>query len=146
MNEAESASGSRILVGVDGSSPSVDALREGERIAAAFGAPLEAVIVWAYPSYEFVVGAGDFDKAAASTLEQAIEDAFGSDPPPIRRHVVAGPTSHTLIEESKRSRMLVLGSRGHGGFKGLLLGSVSAACAAHAHCSVLIVRPPAADG
>lgn len=114
-------------------------------MADAFGAPLEAVIVWAYPAYEFVVGGGDLGKAAGSVLDQAIADAFDDHHhPPVRRHVLAGPTSHTLIVESKRSGMLVLGSRGHGGFAGMLLGSVSAACVAHAHCSVLIVRPRSA--
>jgi nucleotide-binding universal stress UspA family protein len=47
-----------------------------------------------------------------------------------------------LIEESKAADMLVLGRRGHGGFGGLLLGSVSSACVAHAHCPVLVVHSP----
>ena len=45
-----------------------------------------------------------------------------------------------LIDESISAEMLVLGSRGHGGFAGLLLGSVSSACAEHAHCPVLVVH------
>jgi nucleotide-binding universal stress UspA family protein len=58
-----------------------------------------------------------------------------------------GPPARTLIEESRNAFMLVLGSRGHGGFAGLLLGSVSTACAQHAHCPVLIMHgpTPAAD-
>lgn len=131
----------RVLVGVDGSPASVEALREGARVAGALGAPLEAAIVWSYPAAELAVGAWDLDKSAASALDRAILDAFGDRPPRIRRHVLAGPAAHTLIVESKRAGMLVLGGRGHGGFAGLLLGSVSAACAAHAHCPVLIVRP-----
>jgi nucleotide-binding universal stress UspA family protein len=51
-----------------------------------------------------------------------------------------GRAAQTLIEVSAGSEMLVLGSRGHGGFAGLMLGSVSAACAAHARCPVLIVH------
>jgi Universal stress protein family. len=45
-----------------------------------------------------------------------------------------------LIEESAHASMLILGSRGHGGFVGMLLGSVSAACAEHAHCPVLVMH------
>jgi len=62
------------------------------------------------------------------------------DPPDLTRQVIAGPPSRTLIELSADSAMLVLGSRGHGGFAGLLLGSVSAACGEHAYCPVLIVH------
>ena len=145
---ADEPADDRVLVGVDGSPASVEALREGARIAEALGAPLEAVIVWAYPAAEFAVGAWDLDEAAASLLDRAIVEAFGDEPPTIRKRVLAGPTAHTLIVESKRAGMLVLGSRGHGGFAGLRLGSVSAACTAHAHCPVLVVRPrsvPAAD-
>ena len=56
--------------------------------------------------------------------------------------LVQGHPRSTLIEESKSADMLVLGRRGHGGFGGLLLGSVSSACVAHAHCPVLVVHGP----
>ena len=77
---------------------------------------------------------------ATDILDRAIEDAFDDDPPDLTRQVIAGPPSRTLIELSADSAMLVLGSRGHGGFAGLLLGSVSAACGEHAYCPVLIVH------
>jgi nucleotide-binding universal stress UspA family protein len=132
----------RILVGVDGSPSSIDALRYAARIAVAFDAPLEVVTTWYYPAfteYEFATEWSP-EEDATDVLDRVIEDAFGADPPDLTRQVIAGPPSRTLIDLSADSAMLVLGSRGHGGFAGLLLGSVSAACAEHAHCPVLIVH------
>ncbi|GLI28604.1 universal stress protein [Agromyces rhizosphaerae] len=132
----------RILVGVDGSAPSIEALRYGARLADALDAPLEAVTTWTFPPVmgAYVVDGWTPDEDAQGILDDSIAEAFGDDPPDLARTVLAGPAAGTLIEESRRARMLVLGSRGHGGFAGLLLGSVSAACAAHAHCPVLILH------
>ena len=132
----------RIVVGVDGSPSSIDALRYAARMAAAFEAPLEVVTTWYYPAfteYEFATEWSPEDDAT-DILDRAIEEAFGDAPPDLTRHVIAGPPSRTLIDLSADSATLVLGSRGHGGFAGLLLGSVSAACAEHALCPVLIVH------
>ena len=83
---------------------------------------------------------------ARSLQNEAITAVFGDGPPTgLMARVVAGPAASTLIQESKTAGMLVLGSRGHGGFIGLLLGSVSATCAEHAHCPVLIIRSPMSD-
>ena len=134
----------RILVGVDGSESSIDALREATELAEALDAPLEAVTIWDYPvlvDSPYLTTAWSPEEGAASVLDAAIADAFGDAPPPdLTRSVVQGPTTRTLIELSRDARMLVLGSRGHGGFLGMLLGSVSAACAEHAHCPVLVVH------
>lgn len=136
----------RILIGVDGSESSIDALRRGAVIAAALNAPLEAIMTWDYPS----IMAGYYPAAewspesdARQTLEDAVTKAFpGNRPSGLTLTLRMGPPSRTLIEESKNAAMLVLGSRGHGGFVGLLLGSVSATCAEHAHCPVLIMHLP----
>ncbi|MEN8600696.1 universal stress protein [Microbacterium rhizosphaerae] len=138
----------RILVGVDGSASSIHALRYAARMAEAFDAPLEAVTTWYYPAFTEFEFATDWSpqQDAADILDQAIAEAFADDPPELTRHVIAGPPSRTLIDLSADSAMLVLGSRGHGGFAGLLLGSVSAACAEHAHCPVLIVHERRAVG
>jgi nucleotide-binding universal stress UspA family protein len=58
----------------------------------------------------------------------------------IERRVVEGPAASVLVDESRAADLLVVGSRGHGGFTGLLLGSVSQQCAQHAECPVVIVR------
>lgn len=137
----------RILVGVDGSSSSIDALRHAARLAEALGAPLEVVTTWTYPLLydpETALTGWSPQTDAHETLDRAVRDAFGKTPPiGLTRTVLFGPAARTLIEESATSGMLVVGSRGRGGFTGLLLGSVSAACAEHAQCPVLVVRPRA---
>ncbi|SDL88633.1 universal stress protein [Microbacterium azadirachtae] len=132
-----------VLVGVDGSESSRDALRYAGQIAAALGAPLRVITTWDYPAlidlYPTLGWAPDVD--AATILETAVKDVFGANPPAeLSTSVLAGPAAAALIKESRGAEMLVLGSRGRGGFVGLLLGSVSATCATHAHCPVLIVR------
>lgn len=132
-----------VLVGVDGSESSRDALRYAGKIAAALGAPLRVITTWDYPAlidfYPTVGWAPDVD--AATILETAVKDVFAANPPAaLSTSVLAGPAAAALIRESRGAEMLVLGSRGRGGFVGLLLGSVSATCATHAHCPVLIVR------
>ena len=134
----------RIVVGVDGSDSSVDALRYAVRLADAFDAPLEALITWTFPLAAGMPPMEGWypEQIAADDLDEAIRRAFGGSPPEgLTRRVLGGPAAQTLIEVSKSCGMLVLGSRGRGGFLGLLLGSVSAACAEHAHCPVLIVHP-----
>jgi nucleotide-binding universal stress UspA family protein len=132
----------RVLVGVDGSPSSIDALRYAARVAEAFDAPLEVVAAWAYPPYgsPYIADAWSPEDDAKVILDDSISAAFGATPPPLRRTVLAGSPSGILIEESRHCGLLVLGSRGHGGFAGMLLGSVSSACAEHAHCPVLIVH------
>ncbi|GAT73750.1 universal stress protein [Microbacterium hydrocarbonoxydans] len=135
----------RIVVGVDGSEPSVAALKYAARMAEALGTSLEVVTAWAPPPLDpMMVIDWSPEEAAKDVLDGTVRDAFGDDPPAgLARTVNPGSPARTLIRMSESCGMLVLGSRGHGGFAGLLLGSVSAACAAHAHCPVLIVH---ADG
>lgn len=133
-----------ILVGVDGSDSSIAALRYAARLADALDAPLEAVTTWYYSSLTGarLVMEWTPEQDATDTQTAAIEQAFGATPPArLIRPVAGGPPARTLIEMSRTCEMLVLGNRGHGGFVGLLLGSVSAACVRHAHSPVLVVRP-----
>jgi hypothetical protein len=66
--------------------------------------------------------------------------AVGGDPQPVDLVVRQGGAAAVLIDQSRDADLLVVGSRGHGGFAGLILGSVSTACAEHAHCPVLVVH------
>lgn len=142
--EQESAT---IIVGVDGSDSSIEALRQGEKLAVALGCRLIAIGCWTIPTvYQvpFSLGNIDFKGTARDILDNAIERAFGLDwPENLTIELVQGSARQTLIEASRNATLLVLGRRGFGGFKGLLMGSVSAACAAHAHCPVVIVHATA---
>ncbi|MFJ4691818.1 universal stress protein [Streptomyces sp. NPDC088766] len=96
--------------------------------------------------------ADDWDPAteAGTMLSGCCDEVFGDAPPKdLRTTVRPGAATAVLLTESVGARMLVLGSRGHGGFTGLLLGSVSAACAEHALCPALIIHgdelPPAVE-
>jgi nucleotide-binding universal stress UspA family protein len=151
-NEVNSTAGphdteetSRIIVGIDGSESSVKALREARRLADALGAPLEAVAVWqqGHSMYDFYQSRSGWtpEKDIEKLLQDAAEAAFGSDHPAhFTTTILQGTPTKALIRHSTGAEMLVLGSRGHGGFSGLLLGSVSSACVAHATCPVLIVH------
>ena len=132
----------RIVVGVDGSESSLTALRRGIRIAKALNAPLDAITTW-----EGRIGYGGMGESyspvhdAELILSQASTAEFGAQVPHwFTSHTVEGRAEQILIEQSADAEMLILGSRGHAGLAGVLLGSVSAACAEHPHCPVLIMH------
>jgi len=138
-----------ITVGVDGSHSSESALRFASEEARLHGAKLRVVIAWEIPATIYLApGAYDAVKAdtieqnsretARSQIERVLGPADGRDIEVVARQ---GAPAAVLIDESERAQMLVVGSRGHGGFAGLLLGSVSQQCASHAHCPVVIVQP-----
>lgn len=134
-----------IIVGIDGSESSVKALREGRRLADALDVPLEAFAVWqrSHSMFDFYQSESGWtpEKDIEKLLEDTAQAAFGSDRPArLSLSYEQGIPTKTLIRYSAGAEMLVLGSRGHGGFSGLLLGSVSSACVAHATCPVLIVH------
>ena len=120
------------------------ALDEGRRRAA----PVRLVYVLEWPVHidpiaQRPVGWPDsqFHRDSEAIVEDAVAGAARSDPDVVLRSVVLeGPAAATLCELSTQARMIVLGHRGHGGFSGLLLGSVSLAVAAHAQCPVVVVR------
>ena len=155
MTAGPGASETRIVVGVDGSLPSREALRWAAHFATIFGARLEAVIAWEYPaSYGWAGLAPEWDPAQdmREVLNDTMRAVFGDQPPRgVQLLVREGGAAKVLLEACKGAVMLVVGSRGHGGFSGLLLGSVSANVAEHAPCPVFIVHggqlpPPAPAG
>jgi nucleotide-binding universal stress UspA family protein len=141
---------STVVVGVDGSEGSVAALELAIREAKLRGAAVKAVAAWKVPvaAYEsgWAAAALDptaFEEAAAAALEGALVAANGATSGVnVSRIVREGQAADVLVAEAREADLLVVGSRGLGGFRGLLLGSVSQQCAHHAACPVMIVPPP----
>jgi nucleotide-binding universal stress UspA family protein len=136
-----------IVVGVDGSPSSLDALRWAVRQAALVGAEVHAVIAWQYPAVYGMYAIADevnWADMARETAEAALKEALGGDAGPVTLYVVEGHPAKVLVDKSADAEMVVVGSRGHGGFTGMLLGSVSEQVVAHAGCPVLVIHHPTA--
>jgi nucleotide-binding universal stress UspA family protein len=145
MTSEPQTSPGRIVVGVDGSASSLDALTWAARQAALTSAGLEVVMTWEWPgSYGWTVPVpDDFDPESSvrRTLEEALATVRAAHPGlDIEGKVVNGHPAPVLVEASKHADLLVVGSRGHGEFVGMLIGSVSEYCAGHATCPVLVYR------
>lgn len=138
--------GARIVVGVDGSGPAEAALRWAAEQAGLTGARIDAVIAWEYPLFsvgEVLLPPHDPESMAARSLTAAVDGALGPDRAcDVRQRVVAGHPARVLIELARGARLLVVGSRGRGGFAAALLGSVAQYCVQHAPCPVVVVRGP----
>jgi nucleotide-binding universal stress UspA family protein len=140
---------SRIVVAVDGSAASLEALAWAVRQAALTGAVAEVVTAWHYP-----LSAGGYTSAAEidwqanahATQDVAVKEVLGDDAASLLRSVVEGHPVPDLLDAAAGADLLVVGSRGHGGFAGLLLGSVSEHVVAHAPCAVVVVRTQVPDG
>jgi nucleotide-binding universal stress UspA family protein len=134
----------RIVVGVDGSEHGNAAFRWALREATAHDGEIVAVLAWQMP-FIGIPGAFDRDEIERSCkrfLEEVIADIVPDAPVPITKLVAEGDVSASLIAAAKGAEMLVLGSRGRGGFAGLKLGSVSQECVQHAACPVVIIKQP----
>ena len=143
MTEA-SESKPRIVVGVDGSAGSKDALRWAATLAGLLGARIDAVATWELPTGSLLRALPPSftpQPDIEQLLADAVDQVFGADrPADLRMKVLEGPAAQTLITVAHNALMLVVGSRGLGGFAGLLLGSVSSRVAEHARCPVLVVH------
>jgi nucleotide-binding universal stress UspA family protein len=146
MTETSATSTSRIVVGVDGSEQSKRALRWARHLATADGATIDALMVWNPPvvwGYGWTNVAGGWDPMvdAEKALTATVDDVFGAERPAgLTLLTVEGYPAYRLLEAAEKASLLIVGSRGHGGLAGVLLGSVSAMCAEHAHCPVLVVH------
>ncbi|GAA5230207.1 universal stress protein [Arthrobacter cryoconiti] len=143
MTEQKSSAAVHIVVGVDGSPESILALQWAQTLAPTLGASIMAVSAWrmetAMGPYE--IPDWDPEPIAREILTDSLAKAFGDDVPEgLISRTFRGQASQVLIEASEKAKMLIVGSRGHGGFAGLLLGSVSSSCAEHAVCPVLVVH------
>lgn len=132
-----------IVVGVDGSPSATQALRWAVAQGALTGQPVEAVVSWEYPTAAAWTASGLFDWAAdaADILRAAVAEVVGEgSAAQVTQRVVRGHGASVLVDASADADLVVVGSRGLGGFDGLLLGSVSQHVATHAHCPVVVVR------
>jgi nucleotide-binding universal stress UspA family protein len=145
---AEPTGPGRVVVGIDGSSASLEALAWAARQADLTGARLEVVAAWDWPtSFGWSVPVpDDFDPESEvrATLDTAVDTVRARRPAlTVDARVAHGHPAPVLIEASKGADLLVVGSRGHGEFVGMLIGSVSEYCATTAHCPVLVHRATA---
>ncbi|MFN0282122.1 MAG: universal stress protein [Kineosporiaceae bacterium] len=138
----------RIVVGVDGSDASKDALRWAHRQATLTGSELTAVAVWSYATMSYpsmsaympTVNDLDLEGDTTQMLEQCVKEVLGD--VPIRMVVMEGHPADVLLQLSAGADAVVLGCRGHGGFVGAILGSVSQHLVSAAQCPVVVIRHP----
>lgn len=136
----------RIVVGVDGSTSSVSALEWALRQAELTGSSLEVVTTWEWPTnygWAYPLPPGyDPQVDAQKMLDDTLASLRVTHPDvPVQTIVVEGHPAPVLVAASEGADLLVVGSRGHGEFAGMLIGSVSEHCATNAHCPVVVVRP-----
>lgn len=137
----------RIVVGIDGSDASRSALEWAVREARLRGAEVDAVYMWADPAVGYKSGflaplvnaRHELVADSQKRLHQICESVDAHDVV-VNRVIEEGPAARRLLDAAEGADLLVVGSRGRGGFTGLLLGSVGQQCAHHATCPVVIVR------
>ena len=137
-----------VVVGIDGSANSHKALTWAATEAADHGAELIVVNVWEHTLLPPAGTPSVSERYAPFPSERTTEDlvnevkeVLGAEPPVlVQPHVRQGNPAQVLIEQSADADLLVVGTRGHGGFRGLVLGSVSQHVAGYAKCPVVVVR------
>ena len=141
---AGASKGRRIVTGTDGSPASLLALEWAARQAELTGASLEVIAVWKWPN---TFGWGSipdgFNPAsdARDILEPTIASLEKEHPEiAVAYKIVEGHPALELVAASKSAELLVVGSRGHGEFTGMLIGSTSEYCVANAACPVVVIR------
>ncbi|MFG2026100.1 universal stress protein [Streptomyces sp. NPDC048825] len=144
-----------VVVGVDGSASGLAAVEAAAREAQARGAGLRVVYAFIWPTMHVALGPsslgppeGGLQKMADRLVAEAVERARATAPEVDVSHaVVTGEPLTVLESQSRAAELVVVGSRGMGGFVGVLVGSTAIYLAAHSRCPVLVVREqPSADG
>ena len=139
----------RIVAGVDGSDCSIEALKFAIEEARFRGAVVQAIYAFVSPTLVGVIPPQeyfeDLETQARKDLDEAVAKATAGveEAPSIIRTVVPESAGAALVGASEGAALLVVGSRGLGGFRELMLGSVSTQCVRHATCPVLVVRSTA---
>lgn len=142
--------GGEVAVGVDGSPAGLSALAVAFSEASARGAPLVAVHAWSEwnvppsppedPGKPYAMAAGELRQKEEVLMAESLAGWSAEYPDvAVERRTVRGRPRQALLDAGEHAQLLVVGTRGHGGFRGLLLGSVSQAVLHHAPCSVLVV-------
>jgi nucleotide-binding universal stress UspA family protein len=143
---SDGGKGSCVIVGVDGSESSSAALAWAAQEARLRGATLKVVYAWHVPPVNYgdfgpVAGVDELGEEATGSVSKQVVEVLGSDPGlAVLEEIREGPPAKAIVEAASDACLVVVGSRGRGGFSGLLLGSVSAAVARHAPCPVTVVR------
>lgn len=136
--------GFRIVVGVDGSAPSRLALEWAVTEARLRQGQVRAVTAWAFPpvtvGLEGSLWDPDIFPQAAHRLQEDVLKRVDSEDVTVAGDVIQGNAAEVLLQAAGYADLLVVGSRGLGGFTGLLLGSISAQVLHHSPCPVLVVR------
>jgi nucleotide-binding universal stress UspA family protein len=137
----------RVVVGIDGSDTSAGALEWALDEGRLHQATVEVVHAWGLPygaGEPFVAVAFDstpLEDAARRTLDAAVESADTSGlPAPVTRTLTLGSAAASILQAAESADLVVVGSRGLGGFKGLMLGSVSYHVVHHATCPVVVLN------
>jgi len=142
--QARSEAEHRIVVGVDGSESSKAALRWALRQGRLTGAVVEAVTAWEFTmvyGYPAPIIDVNFEEIATEVVRDAITEATGgAETSLLRCRVAQGNAASVLLDASAGADLLVVGSRGHGGFVEALLGSTGQHCVHHATCPVVVIR------
>jgi nucleotide-binding universal stress UspA family protein len=149
-----------IVVGVDGSEASHEALRWAAEEARLRSAPLQAVHAWSFIPAQpigdpgmLAVSAGDLpgqleaeSEAAGAVLDHAVEVVLGAEPAvAVEPRLLEGDAGELLVAESASAELIVVGSHGRSGFRAALLGSVSRHVVDHATCPVVVVKSARSD-
>jgi nucleotide-binding universal stress UspA family protein len=137
----------RIVVGVDGSPHSDEAVRWAIEVGEARNGEVTAVFAWQVPwlSFPGAFKKDELEQAAKEFIVETVSRIQKTPPIPLITLVAEGDPAASLIEASKGANLLVVGTRGRSPWSGLLLGSVSQRCAAAASCPVVLVKIPGED-